>query len=155
MEYQFNYPCFCEKDQIKMEIISSSKNTTLLVRVSTLCETCKETCSRLSHLVKRISSSRRYLIHYQDEWMNLFKFPLSSAKIYDIVQPFDSYSATLLVSKQRSKLDLFLWLQHYPSLSTMNNLFLILNIKDSYLKLRIDIVKTYFLIKGESIPAYL
>lgn len=145
MEHHFNYPCFCKKNKIKMNIFSYL-NTTVLIRTSTFCDKCKENCRRLN---------REIPLHHQDNWMSLFKFPLSSSQINDVIHSFDPRSADLLMSRKLSRLELFLWLQHYPSLSTMGNILLTLNINDTYIKLRLDIVEMYFRIKGESTPLYL
>ena len=165
MEYHFTYPCFCKKNKIKMSMFSHL-NTTVLIRTSTFCDKCKEDCRRLNreiplheseHFLEKMSYEVRsyFLLHHQDNWMSLFKFPLSSSQINDVIHSFDPRSADLLMSKKLSRLELFLWLQHYPSLSTMGNILLTLNVNDTYIKLRLDIVETYFRIKGESIPLYL
>lgn len=164
MEF-FTYPCFCEEARIEMSI-SSPSNTTMQIHVSTLCEICQETCTRFNRDISLIEADsfleklsyevRSYfLLHHQDQWMNLFKFPLSSSQINDIFQSFDSTTARLMISQQLNELELFSWVQHYPCLSSMNNVLSILRIEDTYLQLRLDTVETYFQIKGEPMPLYL
>lgn len=144
----------------------SHLNTTVLIRTSTFCDKCKKDCRRLNrgiplheneYFLEKMSYEVRsyFLLHHQGNWMNLFKFPLSSSQINDVIHSFDPRSADLLMSRKLSRLELFLWLQHYLSLSTMCNILLTLNVNDTYIKLRLDIVETYFRIKGESIPLYL
>ena len=155
MKYFFIYPCFCEKDRIEMSINSPS-NTTMQIQVSTFCRRCEEACTRFeadSFLEKLSYEVRSYfLLHHQEHWMNLFKLPLSPSQINDIFQSFDSTKTKLMISKQLNGLELFSWVQNYPSLSSMNNVLSILNREDTYLQLRIY---TYFRLKREPIPLYL
>jgi len=165
MKYFFTYPCFCEEDRIEM-FINSPSNITMQIRVSTFCRTCEEACTRFNKDVSLIEAGsfleklsyevRSYfLLHHQEHWMNLFKSPLSPSQINDVFQSFDSTTARLMISKQLNGLELFSWLQNYPSLSSMNNVFSILNKEDTYLQLRIDTVETYFRLKREPLPLYL